>query len=45
MILDVDQLDLDAFPGEEGLLLGEEQRAVAHPHEIEDPQRLGLGDA
>ena len=41
----VDQLDLDPFLGEEALLLGEEQRPVAHPREIEDPQRLGLGDA
>ena len=43
MDLVVDQLDLDALLGEEALLLGEEQRPVAHPREIEDPQRLGVG--
>ena len=34
MILDVDQLDLDAFPGEEALLLGDEERPVADPDRI-----------
>ncbi len=36
------ELDLDAFPGEEALLLGDEQRPIADPDQIADPQRLGL---
>jgi hypothetical protein len=45
VILDVDQLDIDAFLGEQALLRCDEERPVADPDEVRDPQRLGLGGA
>ena len=42
VVVDLDQLDLEPFLGEEALFLRDEQRPEADPGEIADPQRLGL---
>jgi hypothetical protein len=42
-IFDADHVDLGALVGEEALLLGHEQRAVADPDRVGDDQRLGVG--